>query len=61
MFGRSRSEAKPSTRTETPDHVAADGRTWTGADYDEARANGSTVHAPRTGHSRDQLGRPASS
>ncbi|MFG2919617.1 hypothetical protein ACGF0D_42965 [Kitasatospora sp. NPDC048298] len=53
-----RSESKPSTRTETPDHTAADGRVWNGADYDEARANGRVVHAPRTTHSRDQLGRP---
>ncbi|WP_159394498.1 hypothetical protein [Streptomyces sp. NRRL S-495] len=53
-----RSEAKPSTRTATPaSHVDPDtGRTWTAADYDEARANGRVVHAPRTDHSRDRLG-----
>ncbi|MFI9784657.1 hypothetical protein ACIHEI_14290 [Kitasatospora sp. NPDC051984] len=56
----SRSESKPSTRTDTPDHVAADGRTWTGADYDEARANGRPVYAPRTGHSTEQFGRHSS-
>ncbi|MFD5566262.1 hypothetical protein [Kitasatospora griseola] len=54
------SEAKPSTRTDTPPHTAADGRTWTGADYDEARANGRPVPAPRTTHSTDQLGRHSS-
>lgn len=51
-----RSESKPSTRTETPDHVDSSGRPWTGADYDEARANGRTVYAPRTDRSNDQLG-----
>ncbi|MFH8387677.1 hypothetical protein ACH4E7_43505 [Kitasatospora sp. NPDC018058] len=61
LFRRtSRSESKPSTRTDTPDHVDATGRTWTGADYDEARANGRPVYAPRTGHSRDRLGRSSS-
>ncbi|MFB7668331.1 hypothetical protein ACFC1R_31170 [Kitasatospora sp. NPDC056138] len=43
-----RSESRPSTRTDTPDHVAADGRPWSGPDYDEARANGRQVVAPRT-------------
>lgn len=52
-----RSEPKPSTRTDTPEHVdSTTGRTWTGADYDEARANGRVVYAPRTGHSNTQLG-----
>ncbi|MEU1421493.1 hypothetical protein [Kitasatospora sp. NPDC005751] len=60
MFGRSRSESKPSTRTETPDHVDRDGRTWTGTDYDEARANGRPVFAPRTDTSRSWLGRRSS-
>ncbi|MFF2549165.1 hypothetical protein ACFVUY_42315 [Kitasatospora sp. NPDC058063] len=58
MFGRS--ESKPSTRTDTPDHVDSAGRTWTGADYDEARASGRVIHAPRTDHSVDHLGRPSS-
>lgn len=53
----SRSESKPATRTDTPDHTDSSGRRWTGADYDEARANGRTVHAPRTDHSNDRLGR----
>ncbi|MFF2354928.1 hypothetical protein ACFVVL_34820 [Kitasatospora sp. NPDC058115] len=52
-----RTETKPATRTSTPDHVDADGRIWTGADYDEARANGRQLLAPRTTHSRAQLGR----
>jgi hypothetical protein len=51
-----RSESKPTTRTETPTHTAADGRVWSGSDYDEARANGRVVHAPRTDHSNTQLG-----
>ncbi|MEE1781504.1 hypothetical protein PUR71_00900 [Streptomyces sp. SP17BM10] len=55
-----RSESKPSTRTETPDHTATDGRVWTGTDYDEARANGRVVHAPRTTHSNNQLGQRSS-
>ncbi|WP_331722226.1 hypothetical protein [Kitasatospora sp. NBC_00315] len=57
MFGRSRSESKPASRTETPDHTAADGRVWSGSDYDEARANGRPVYAPRTTTSRSWLGR----
>lgn len=52
----SRSEAKPSTRTDTPDHTDSSGRTWTGTDYDEARANGRQVFAPRTTGSNNQLG-----
>ncbi|MFD0403381.1 hypothetical protein ACFVHI_35500 [Kitasatospora sp. NPDC127121] len=53
-----RSESKPTSRTDTPDHIdSTTGRTWTGADYDEARANGRVVYAPRTDHSNDQLGR----
>ncbi|MFD7645926.1 hypothetical protein ACFV4P_35435 [Kitasatospora sp. NPDC059795] len=57
-----RSESKPATRTDTPDHVDPDsGRTRTGTDYDEARANGHQVFAPRTTHSTDQLGRPSTS
>ncbi|MFB7472239.1 hypothetical protein [Kitasatospora sp. NPDC056184] len=52
-----RTESRPSTRTDTPDHVDADGRTWTGDDYDEARANGRPLNAPRTSHSNNQLGR----
>ncbi|MFB7678409.1 hypothetical protein ACFC26_44145 [Kitasatospora purpeofusca] len=54
-----RSEAKPSTRTATPaSHTdPITGRTWTAADYDEARANGRPVFAPRTSTSRDRLGR----
>ncbi|WP_441251471.1 hypothetical protein [Kitasatospora sp. McL0602] len=51
-----RSESKPSTRTDTPDHTDSSGRTWTGADYDEARASGRVVYAPRTTNSNDQLG-----
>jgi hypothetical protein len=58
MFGRNRhSDPKPTTRTETPDHVDRDGRTWTGSGYDEARANGRQILAPHTDHSRDQLSR----
>ncbi|GAA1500698.1 hypothetical protein GCM10009760_62570 [Kitasatospora kazusensis] len=53
-----RSETKPSTRTETPDHTASNGRVWTGSDYDEARANGHVVYAPHTDHSNNQLGQP---
>lgn len=53
MFRR---ETKPSTRTDTPDHTDSSGRPWTGSDYDEARANGRPVCAPRTDHSNDQLG-----
>jgi hypothetical protein len=60
MFGRSRSESKPSTRTDTPDHTDSSGRPWTGSDYDEARANGRTVYAPRTTTSRGWLGRHSS-
>ncbi|MFE2728379.1 hypothetical protein [Kitasatospora sp. NPDC059327] len=45
LFSR-RSEAKPSTRTDTPDHTDASGRLWTGSDYDEARANGRRVASP---------------
>ncbi|MEE1784177.1 hypothetical protein PUR71_14905 [Streptomyces sp. SP17BM10] len=54
-----RSESKPTTRTDTPaTHVdPSTGRTWTADSYDEARANGRVVHAPRTTHSNDQLGR----
>ncbi|MEU3574672.1 hypothetical protein AB0E96_40650 [Kitasatospora sp. NPDC036755] len=53
-----RRESKPSSKTDTPDHVdTSTGRPWTGADYDEARANGRLVHAPRTTNSRDSLGR----
>jgi hypothetical protein len=37
--------------------VDVTGRTWTGADYDEARANGRTVYAPKTSNSRGWLGR----
>ncbi|GAA1070933.1 hypothetical protein F4556_007600 [Kitasatospora gansuensis] len=51
------SESKPSSSTDTPDHVDSSGRSWTGADYDEGRANGRPLHAPRTDHSNDQLGR----
>lgn len=54
-----RSESRPSTRTDTPDHVDRDGRTWAGADYDEARANGRPIQAPRTTNSNDQLGNTA--
>ncbi|GLW75326.1 hypothetical protein Kpho02_76230 [Kitasatospora phosalacinea] len=56
-WGRRNTEHKPATRTDTPDHVARDGRSWTGADYDEARANGQQVFAPRTTASRKRLGR----
>jgi hypothetical protein len=57
---RRNTEHKPSTKTDTPDHVAADGRSWKGADYDEARANGRPVYAPRTTGSRGWLGRRSS-
>ncbi|MFD0574769.1 hypothetical protein ACFQ0T_42920 [Kitasatospora gansuensis] len=40
------SESKPSSSTDTPDHVDSSGRSWTGADYDEGRANGRPLHAP---------------
>ena len=54
---RRNTEHKPSTRTDTPDHVDERGRSWTGADYDEARANGLRLLAPRTTNSRKRLGR----
>ncbi|KDN80431.1 hypothetical protein [Kitasatospora cheerisanensis] len=60
LFNSRSSEPRPSTRTDTPAHVDSAGRTWTGADYDEARANGRPVQAPRTTHSTDQLGRTSS-
>ncbi|WP_049661063.1 hypothetical protein [Kitasatospora sp. MY 5-36] len=52
-----RSESRPATRTDTPDHVAADGRVWAGPDYDEARANGRRLLAPRTTGSANGFGR----
>ncbi|MFJ7280687.1 hypothetical protein [Kitasatospora sp. NPDC098663] len=57
-----RSESKPTTRTDTPAaHVdPSTGRTWTADAYDEARANGRVVHAPRTTTSRSWLGRRSS-
>ncbi|MFF2549215.1 hypothetical protein ACFVUY_42570 [Kitasatospora sp. NPDC058063] len=57
LFSRRSSESRPATRTDTPDHVAADGRVWAGSDYDEARANGRPVLAPRTVNSADGFGR----
>ncbi|MFD7643017.1 hypothetical protein ACFV4P_20435 [Kitasatospora sp. NPDC059795] len=60
LFSRPAAESRPSTRTDTPTHVDEAGRTWTGADYDEARANGRPLLAPRTGHSTNQLGRTSS-